>query len=253
MKTGILKHIVAVLFIFVLTGPGFPEPGWAQTAADGEDAVVDQDKQTPRLRTIDEIYLESEISVRTLRAQLQTNNQELQMVALAALEDQIHKGVVSRNNEDAFMALAGVMEEGAYKLTHSGQTIPRHYHPLVRQEAARIMGLMETDKVLTQLTLTVAIDPEPAVRAQALYALAEIGRDPDGRITETIAKMMLREHLQIPDFRVTYAALVAIERINADPLNTVHGAAVEMLLEVAQGGPYNQLIRNKAREILTAM
>lgn len=205
------------------------------------------------LPTIDELYLGGETTVATLRAQLRTNNLEHQMLGLAAIEDQLSAGLISPDNAELFDAVSFVMQQGVSTLSYQGTNLPRHYHPGVRNSAARVLGVMATPQARTQLVRTVDIDPDPSVRAQALYSLARIGQDPDGSVTRTIAKMMLREHMGQPDPGVMYAALVAIDSIHSNPENTIHGSVSEMVLEVAVGLPYTRLIRGKAMQVLAKM
>ncbi|TVR85429.1 MAG: hypothetical protein EA428_15830 [Spirochaetaceae bacterium] len=206
-----------------------------------------------RLPTIDELYLDSETSVAMLRAQLRTNNLSHQTLALSAVEEQLIHGAIDPGDEQLFDALAFVMNQGVSNLSYQGTNLPRNYHPNVRNHAAKILGLLGTPEARTQLARTVDIDPDPSVRAQALYSLARIGQDPDGSVTRSIGKMMLREHVGRPDPGVMYAALVAIENIHRNADNQIHGAATEMLLQVAVGDPYTRLLRAKAMQVLAKM
>lgn len=205
------------------------------------------------LQTIDEIYLESYVPIRVLHAQLRTNNLEHQLLALAAIEDQLRTGRVSPSDPTLFDGVAFVLNEGVANIAYSRSTIPYDYHPKARLHAARIMGLIGTEGARIQLVQTVTIDPDPAVRASALYSLGQIGRDLDGHTSQAIAAMMQREHRGTPDFGAVYAALVALEQIASHEGNVIDRAALDMVMEVAVGKPYNRLLRSRAMQVLSAM
>jgi hypothetical protein len=145
-----------------------------------------------------------------------------------------------------------VLDEGVTHVT-KGDAMPLHYYPEVRRRAADVIAWSTHDGVVSQLVTNVLEDPEANVQAQALYSLAEIGADPEGRVSKAIAKRLLREDLDDPDLGVVYAALVALENIYADEDNALYPQAREMVMRVSTGGPYTKLIRNKALSILGTM
>lgn len=243
VPTAVVLLLLAALLVIS------PGSAAAQSAASGSVGGRDQ----PRLRTIDELYLEGAISVRALSAQLRSSDSEHQILALAAIEDQLQTGLLAPDDEELFRALAVVLEEGVHHVAYSSSTMPFNYHPTVRYRAAQVMGLVGTEDARKQLVYTVAIDPDPAVRAQALYSLGAIGQDPDGSVTRTIARMMRREHVGDADPGAIYAALVAIERISSNPANVVDSSAVSMVVTVATGKPYNRLVRSKAMQVLAVL
>ncbi len=223
-----------------------------QVDARAQDQEQDLEERERPL-TIDELYLQSETTAETLSKQLRSRHRELQMLALDAIEEQLQSGALGRDNREAYEGVVYVLRDGVHKITYAGQISPHTYHPMVRHRAAEVIAQFDIPQVRTELTMNVVRDPDPAVQARSLYSLAEIGEDPDGWVTENIAKMMLRHHYGRPDYGAVYAALVAIEHINANPGAVVHGAAVEMVLKVAEGGYYNQFIRDKARRVLQMM
>ena len=221
-------------------------PAYSQS----EEPVASKGTET---LTIEDRYLSAETttSAATLDAQLRTTDEELKMLALENMETQFEAGVLPRDSETAFNALAYVLEEGVVHVT-KGDSMPLHYFPDVRREAARIISMSTHDGVVPQLLINVMHDPEATVRAQALYSLGNIGEDPDQQVSEAIAKRLLREHLGEPDYGVVYAALLATESIYSDPDNEPHGAVREMVMQVSTG-PYRRVIREKAMKILGTM
>jgi hypothetical protein len=239
--TGKLLRAGAALVIILLAGGPLLAQTPGTTPADGAAS-----------RTIEEEYLSSQTTVGTLNVQLRSHNEELKLIALTSMEKQFQSGLLPADNETAFEALSYVLNEGVIHVTR-GDEMPLHYYPRVRREAARIIALSTHEGVVPQLVTNVLRDPEPTVRAQALYSLGEIGADPDWKVSQAIAKRLLWEDLGEPDLGVVYAALVAAENIYADPDNRPHAATREMVMRVSVGGPYTQAIRNKALVLLGTM
>ena len=227
-----------------------PVYGFAQTV----ESDTQGSRDLSRLQTIDELYLESQISVQILKAQIMSDSLEHQLLGLAAMEDQLAAGTLDPHNREAFDALTHVLEQGVFSVARSGNQVPYDYNPIVRHKAARIMGLVGTEEARKKLVQTVELDPDASVRTQALYALADIGEDPDGSVTFAIARMLRSENLrQTPNDNAVFAALVAVERINGNADSTMHSMVVDVLVDVAVGRGFNRLIRSKALQVLSLM
>ncbi len=244
----VLASVAAYILLFMLVSTHAHAQAVARSGSRPMTAEEGRD-----LQTIDEIYLETYVPIRVLRAQLRTNNLEHQLLALAAIEDQLRTGRVLPSDPTLFDGVAFVLNEGVANIAYSRSTVPYDYHPKARHHAARIMGLIGSEAARIQLVQTVNIDPDPSVRASALYSLGQIGQDPDGRTTQAIAAMMQREHRGTPDPGAVFAALVAIEQIASREGNVVDRAALDMVMEVAVGKPYNRLLRSRAMQVLAVL
>jgi HEAT repeat protein len=203
--------------------------------------------------SVEELYLESEISVEILARQMRSPERNIQLLALDSLESQLERGLIDPRDEAILEAVTPLVEHGVITAFRENRWSIESYDPMVRREAVRVLGKLEGEAVRNKLVQTVRQDPEPIVQAQALFGLARMGSDPSGEVTRTIAKMMLREHLGEFDEGVVYAALVALRSIASEGQNVMDPASVEMLVYVASDVRYSRLLRTHALETLSLL
>lgn len=210
-------------------------------------------QETEETLSVEELYLRSEISIETLALQMRSPERNTQLLAIDTLESQLERGLISPEDNAILEALDPLVGQGVMETFEDNTWGIESYDPLVRREALRIIGRLGTDAARGILVRTVRHDPEPIVRAQALFGLARMGSDPTGEVTQTIAKMLLREHLGRYDEGVVYAALVALRSIAGDQENVMDPASKEMLVYLASDGRYPRRIRNLALETLSSL
>ena len=201
--------------------------------------------------SVEELYLQSEISLEILSRQMRSPERNVQLLALDSLENQLEGGLIDPRDEVVLNAVRPLIEHGVITSFGENRWSIESYDPMVRREAVRVVGKLKGDGARSVLVQTVRHDPEPIVRAQALFGLARMGSDPTGEVTQTIAKMMLREHLGDFDEGVVYAGLVALRSIASDGENVMDPASIEMLVYVASDMRYSRLFRSHALETLS--
>lgn len=204
-------------------------------------------------RSIEELYLESGVSVEMLARQLRSPERTVQLLAIETLSSQVEGGTAGGDEAEIIAALEPVIARGVMEVHEDNSWEISTYDPMVRREAIRVVGRLESEGARTVLVRTVRHDPEPIVRAQALFGLARMGYDPDGEVTRTIGKMLLREHVGSFDEGVVYAGILAIREIARNSASTVDPSSLEMLVYVASDGRYPRRLRNLALEALSIL
>lgn len=203
--------------------------------------------------SIEELYLNSDITLAALKAQMESPERDMQLLAINTLENQLDQGAFEGENPEVLAALDDLVQQGVIERSRNAERSIHAYDPMVRREAVRVVGKLTGEGAQQVLVRTVRYDPEPVVRAQALLGLARMGVDPTGEVTQTIAKMMLREHVGNFDEGVVYAAVFALGEIAGNEESVVDPASLEMLVNVASDGRYPRVIRELALQTLSTL
>lgn len=216
-------------------------------------AVVARGQATESV-TIEELYLQSETSMGSVRAQLQTGSLELQIMALRTLEDQVQRGVVDPNSGPYVESLDYAATHGIASLPGQPYRLPDGYRPEVRMLAADLLGhSTENFDAIVTLSEILVSDPEPVVRSRAVLALANIGKDPEQYVSLRMGTALRNESLTSRDERFIYTSLVAMEQLGEKVgMIGLHPEARESAVLVATGG-FNRLLRTKAVEVIEKM
>jgi len=226
----------------------------ALVTAQSTDPTPGEDGSTgTATQSVEDLYLNSMVTVETLGVQMTSPERTVQLLALSTLEHQIETGLIDPTNPAVLEAVSPLVKQGVLVVSRGGNRSIEIYDPGVRREAVRVVGRLGTGPARTALVQTVRHDPEPTVRAEALFALARMGVDPSGEVTRTIAGMMMNEHIQTFDEGVIYAAVTAIGEIASNPDSVVDPASREMLINVASDYRYSQMVRHLALDALARM
>jgi hypothetical protein len=214
-------------------------------------AVADSAASAPL--TIEELYLESEISLEVIESQLATDSIQLQTLALAALEDQVLSGSVDPDSESYVEIVSTTVAQGVTIISNNRYRLPDSYHPRVRMQAARLLGYSSAPVAQNALLTVLKADPEPAVKAQAMHALAQIGTDPEQKVSFTIGKTLRHETLRMHDEALVYAALAAVQQIGSNVgMRTLHPLVRDSALKIVNGS-FNRILREKAMQVLVLL
>ncbi|MCF7913590.1 MAG: HEAT repeat domain-containing protein [Spirochaetaceae bacterium] len=240
-----------VLFFLLITAYSFLE---AQSYTyDASRQPETQPGESVTGKSIEELYLSSTVSLDALGIQLEGGTPDQKMLAMATLENQMERNIEEGKEDDIYNILVPIVEKGVLDVTGNENSI-EGYNAVARKEAVRLLGVLGTTTARDQLVLTVKYDPDPMVRAQALFGLGKIGTDDNGDVTRAIAKMLFKETLRRPPSEnAVYAGILAIEQISADPLNTVDDYVREVLVDIAACGSCVRLLRNNALRVLSKM
>lgn len=219
--------------------------------AAGTTAVAESAASAPL--TIEELYLDSQISLEVIESQLATDSIQLQSLALAALEDQVQAGTIDPNSDGYVDIVSNTVAQGVTIISNNRYRLPDSYHPQIRMRAARLLGYSTHPDAQNALITVLKADPEPAVKAQAMHALAQIGTDPDQKVSFTIGKTLRHESLTMHDEALVYAALAAVQRIGDNVgMRQLHTLVRDSAVSIATGN-FNRILREKAFEILVQL
>lgn len=203
--------------------------------------------------TIEELYLESEISLEVIESQLFTNSRELQRLALTALEDQVLNGSVDTESDEYVEMVSTTVAQGVTIISNNRYRLPDSYHPQIRIAAARLLGYSEHPSAQDALLTVLRADPEPTVRAQAAHSLGRIGSDPGQKVSFVLGKALRNQARTMHDETFVFAALSALQQIgNEVGMRNLHTLVHESAIEIATGN-FNRLLRDKAIEILVQL
>jgi hypothetical protein len=236
--------VVGVLLSISLTAPGV----LAQTGTDGGDT-----DEAAAEKTIEELYLESDLSIRSIESMVISYDRDAQRMGIRALADRAENGQVDPNSEEYVAVASTALRSGVGNISNNPSLLPDSYHPLVRIEAAYALGRSAHPRAQTYLITTLRTDPEPSVKAATMIGLAEQGVDPEGRISYEIAAAIQKELTVRADEGMLYQGLQAIEDLTAtagtDDLNPI---VRETVIEIVTSG-LSRRVREKAIMVLNKL
>lgn len=169
------------------------------------------------------------------------------LARLADIEKKIKTGTIGAEAGEAsrYAAAVALGRMGAPFGSGVSSRGPTPVGALPRARACEVLGSLGLAGAVPVLGEVFARDPDPAVRASAAMAVAEIGLDPEGRALGAFAAAAERRL----DERTALAVIEAIDRLYraSGALNDTAGALA--LLRLA-GGAYPADIRDRARKAL---
>lgn len=213
--------------------------------------ITAQEAESDEPRTIEELYLESNVGLAVIDSQLRSEDRNIQLLGLEVLQAQVERGAIDPDSDRYVQLLGSALANGVFRVANNRQRLPENYNPEVRIVAARLLGESATDEAVEVLYLSLQHDPEPSVRAQAMYSLGQIGRDPEQRVSFLIARIITIENAQQADEALVYAAVTTIGMLS-DALDgdNLHPDVRDAVVSVAAGN-YNRVIRTRAIEVLS--
>ena len=210
----------------------------AQTAASAAPS-----KET----TIEELFLKS-VEFQIVREKAFSGDYDLKMNALDDLEKKINDGSFAGNDQQVEFVLEYLAMEGSgSKVREAGRVV--NNFPEVRRRAANLLGRLGTDDADNALLRVTLIDDEPIVKAEAVYGLGVIGRNPNGEVVQVLTYAYANEDQARPDNNLGYAYCLALEKISKTSGSISDPAAYQLLLKIAQGN-YLRTVRTKALQVL---
>jgi hypothetical protein len=212
-----------------------------------------QESDSDRPLGVEELYLNTLISVEVVADQIEHGSEEVQMLALQSVEAGLAAGALDPRDEDLFLAIEPLLDRGVTVIRSNPNRTYEAYNPFVRVEAVRVTAMLGTDRARRKLISIALSDPEPQVRVESLYGLAAIARDPDGETTRSIARVLFQERADQPHQPTTYAALIAVSAIADDPANVIHESVREEIVKVASDFRYAELVRRQALVVLAKL
>ena len=198
--------------------------------------------------TIEELFLKS-IEFQILREKAASDDLEIKLSALDDLEKRINSGVSGADASQVEFVLEYLAMEGSGRISReSGHQI--NNFPEVRRRAANLLGRVGTEESKNALVRVLLIDDEPIVKAEAAYALGNLGMNPNNEGVQAIEFAYNMEDPQTPDQNFGYAVSLAIEKLaQKTPGGLKDPEAYRLLVKIAQGN-YLRTVKAKALQVL---
>ena len=231
-----MKRTLAAVVVLVVVMTGF---------------AFAQDTAGDRPATIEELYLSQEIEIQIISSQARSNDRDSKLLAIETVRKLYEAGDIDLT-QDLFTVIESLATEGTSREVRSaGRVI--NYFPVVRKEAAALLGDIGGPGAKTVLLEMVREDPEPMVLAEAIYALGKIGLNENHEVTDHLIYVLARENAQYaPDNYLALATLLAIENL-VEQGAALDSDTVGMIIDISTNYRYITMVRDRARAVLAGL
>jgi len=231
-----MKRTLAAVVVLVVVMTGF---AFAQDAAGGRPA------------TIEELYLSQEIEIQIISSQARSNDRDSKLLAIETIR-KLYDAEDLQITPELFTVIESLATEGTSREVRSaGRVI--NYFPVVRKEAAALLGDIGGPGAKNVLLEMVREDPEPMVLAEAIYGLGKIGLNDDNEVTDHLIYVLSRENAQYaPDNNLALATLLAVEKLVEQGVS-LDSDTVGMIIDISTNYRYITMVRDRARDVLAGL
>lgn len=233
------KGLAIAVLIMLIAGLGF-----AQT--DDE-----------RTQTIEDVFLRQQIELQILSSQARSTDRESKLLALETVREMYETGDLEADPQTFDIIQLLATEGTSNQVRQAGRVI--NNYPVVRKEAAALLGDIGGAEAQVVLLSMVREDPEPMVLAEAIYALGKIGpEDNADMVADHIVFTLIRENAKIsPDNNLALATLLALQRLfdagmefeDPDQLADTVG----LIIDISTNYRYITIVRDRARSVLASL
>ena len=205
-------------------------------------------QQGSREITIEELFLKS-IEFQILREKAASDDFDIKMSALDDLDKRIAAGASSSDAAQIEFVLEYLAMEGSGRISRENGRQVNNF-PEVRRRAANLLGKIGTEEAKNALVRVLLIDDEPIVKAEAAYALGNLGMNQNNEVVQAIEFAYNMEDPTQPDQNFGYAISLAIEKLaQKTPGGIKDPEAYRLLVKIAQGN-YLRTVKAKALQVL---
>ncbi len=231
-----MKRTLAAVVVLVVVMTGF---AFAQETA------------RERPATIEELYLSQEIEIQIISSQARSNDRDSKLLAIETVR-KLYEAEDLNISQDLFTVIESLATEGTSREVRSaGRVI--NYFPVVRKEAAALLGDIGGPGAKAVLLEMVREDPEPMVLAESIYALGKIGLNENNEVTDHLIYVLARENAQYaPDNNLALATLLAIENL-VEQGAALDSDTVGMIIDISTNYRYITMVRDRARAVLAGL
>lgn len=231
-----MKRTLAAIIVVVVAVTGL---SFAQDAGGGRPA------------TIEELYLSQEIEIQIISSQARSNDRDSKLQAVETIRKLYESGELQITPE-LFTVVEALSTEGTSREVRSaGRVI--NYFPVVRKEAAALLGDIGGPQAENVLLQIVREDPEPMVLAEAIYGLGKIGLNDNNEVINHLVFVLTRENAQLaPDNNLALATLLSLEKL-VDQGVTLDADAVGLIIDISTNYRYITMVRDRARTVLAGL
>ncbi len=204
-------------------------------------------------QTIEELYLQSQVKVKIIRAEAESIDRDMKMIALQDIEEMISDGQVSSDDRQMVGILSSLGTEGiSNQVIEQGAVI--NDFPMVRKEACRLLGEVGGDYARDALVNVLLSEPEPMVMSEAVVALSKVGADEQGIVLAVIADSMRSQTALNKDNNFANAFILAIDNLAQNNEGVDDLRVFEELTKIADPrSGYITVVRKKAFELLKSL
>lgn len=223
-----MNKAYVILFVSIATAVG---------AQDGTD------------QTIEELFLGQQIELQIMRSQASSSDRDVKLLALENIRAMVEGGSVSDGVYDVLDILA---LEGTKNQVREGNTVVNSF-PMIRREAAELLGQVGGERAVGSLIDILRADPEPTVLAEAAFSLGQIGINENNEVSGFLVQALLIENASVvPDNNLAFAIILALENISAVNNGLNDPSAVSAIIDVASR-PYINEVRERAKQAVQNM
>jgi hypothetical protein len=206
---------------------------------------------TAKELTIEEKFLQKSIELQVLKEQAFAPEYDSKMLALDDIAQKISKGSVGGEAADLEFILEYLAMEGTSHTVREGLRLA-NYFPDVRRRATELLGKVRTEQAKNALITVLLNDDEPMVKAQAAYALGELGMNENNEVAAALVFAVDREDHTRADNNWGYAMALAFEKLHQKTGGLKYPGAFRALVKISQGN-YLATVRQKALQVLDTM
>lgn len=230
------RHLGAFVVIVALVS----SPVWSQsttTSTGGE-------------RTVEESYLQDPLETIIIREQAYSDSKDMKLVALQYIRQSVEQGRTSPEVRKSLEYLASETTLTVVRSAGVGRTL--NNYPDIRREACLLLGEFKTQESKDTLLKVALTDNEPMVIAAAIRSIGKIGLMDGDDVTQTIAFIINRYDILLPDNSLAFESLVALDALAEKNNGIKDPAAIRAILRIADGN-YITPVKQKAMELLAKL
>jgi hypothetical protein len=201
-------------------------------------------------QTIEELYLQSQVKVKIIKAEAESIDREMKMIAIQDIEELINDGQIPQDDKQMVGILSSLGSEGiSNQVIEQGAVI--NDFPIVRKEATRLLGEIGGDYAREALINVMISEPEPMVLSEAVVALSKVGSDEQGIVLAVITDAMRSQTAVNKDNNFANAFILAVENLAQSNGGLDDNRVFEELTKIADTrSGYITVVRKKAFDLL---
>lgn len=203
-------------------------------------------------QTIEELYLQSALKVQIIRTEAESLDRDMKMIALTDIDQMIISGE-AEDNPEIISILGKLAGEGVTNVVRQQGHIENDY-PIVRREAARLLGKIGTEGAAKELNTVLLTDPEPMVMSEAILAVSNIPVEDKETRNRSMVAAIYRQTAVNKDNNFAYTYLQALENIARREKGFNSPMVLEEVAKIAddrQG--YHRAVRERAFSLLKTL
>lgn len=200
-------------------------------------------------QTIEELYLQSAIKTQIIRAEAESPDRDMKMIAISDIRRMVEDGSAA-DNPEIIEVLGELAGEGVTHVVREQGHVQNDF-PDVRMQAARLLGELGTEEAAEELSTILLTDPEPMVMSEAILAISKIEVEDKQSRNRSMAAAIYRQTAINKDNNFAFTFLESIENVAqreggiSDPMIFEE---IAKIADATQG--YNKRVRDRAFQLL---